>query len=86
MSAAIVNAAELGLPPTLTATSNNDFWADELRVRGSDLQRGSVPWAKVTVPNDPALQGKTVRVRVTMSVIYPVANGNPAWPPGTTTR
>jgi hypothetical protein len=58
------------VPATAPATT----WDGELR-RASAFNRRTRLWADVQLPDDPALAGKTVEVRVDMTVRYPVESG-----------
>ena len=75
-TATVENAADLGIEPALTATSHNDVWGDKMYAKEYQKRGTFDPYAKLTIPNNPSLQGKTVRVRVTMPIVYPVTDGN----------
>jgi hypothetical protein len=74
-NAVVLNDSELGIASTLTATGKNDTWGDKLTVKNYEVRRPWVPFADVDIPKNPALEGKTLRVRVTMPVTYPVSDG-----------
>jgi hypothetical protein len=65
----VLNADELGTPRTLPATTHppawgNQAWADATR-SAPELN------VAVTIPDDPALEGKTLQLRATLHVVYP---------------
>ena len=73
--AALVNASELGVAPTLTSFGHNDTWGDKLYAKNYEMRRPWVPYAKLDIPKNAVLEGKTLRVRLTMTVNYPVTDG-----------
>jgi hypothetical protein len=73
--AVLVNASELGVAPTLTAFGHNETWGDKLYAKNYEMRRPWVPYAKVDIPKNAALEGKALRVRLTMTVNYPVTDG-----------
>src|SRR5207245_2234123 len=81
----VLNAAEVGAPPTLTGAGRADSWGDEIRVKPSEKNLSGGLSARLKVPNNPALGGKTLRVKVTMNVMYPSAEGNSRFLNRTTT-
>jgi hypothetical protein len=75
--ATVVNAAEVGAPATLTATSDREGWQGKTMVVKDrrDPFEPIQPWARVTIPDDAALGGKTLRLHLSLTVSYPVEVG-----------
>src|SRR5262249_35899089 len=77
-SAEGVNWVEAGAN-AVKLTCQTDSWGDKVAVAGTlgmarDISIGNLS-AQLDIPRDPALAGKTLKVRVGMSVIYPSAAG-----------
>jgi hypothetical protein len=69
----LLNAADFKLPPTLPAGSRSQPFGEKLEVAKD--QGNSPPndlYVEVTVPDNPALDGKTLQLRATLNVVYPV--------------
>ncbi len=67
-----LNADELGITPTLIGGSKTDKWGRVLHVSDGKAPFEPIkPWAKVTLPDDPNLGGKTLRLRVSLNITYP---------------
>jgi hypothetical protein len=83
--AELLNAAEIGGPATIPATSKTDDWGNKVWVREPSYP--SLPedspmrqlFAYLHLPNDAALGGKTLRVRITMEVMYPTYQRPTGW-------
>jgi hypothetical protein len=74
--AEIENAAELGVAPgPLTVRAADDHWGASMFIKDKEKDNPAKLWARVTLPSDRQLSGKTVRVKVTMTVTYPKAIG-----------
>ena len=83
-TAQLLNAKEVGGPLLLNASSRSKDWgnsiyADKPRGKANENQSLNVPindlYADVYVPDVPALGGKTLRVKVTLNVAYPMDKG-----------
>ena len=83
-TAQLLNAKEVGGPVLLNASSRgkdwgNSIYADKPRGKANENQSLNVPindlYADVYVPDVPALGGKTLRVKVTLNVAYPMDKG-----------
>src|SRR5262249_25168798 len=73
----VANAQDLGLAvQTLSATTNNAEWGNTISAKSSEKHSNKTPWAKVQLPNDPSLVGKTLKLNLALNVSYPVAQGN----------
>ena len=71
----LLNAQELGLAKArLPAISKEEKWGSFLLGRGSKRQKSQL-WAGVTVPPNPELAGKTMRMHITLDVKYPTSKG-----------
>ena len=53
----------------------NDQWGGAMFVKDKERDNAAKLWVKLAIPSDPRLAGKTVRVKVSMSVTYPQAAG-----------
>jgi hypothetical protein len=73
VSVKLLNAEEVGGPPTLEATCHSDSWGKEVWTGNFDRTISFYPAARLIIPNDPALGGKTLNVQLTLAVTYPVA-------------
>jgi hypothetical protein len=73
--AQVLNAAELGLPPALGATSKNDNWGNSISVDSKSKTSNSTVWVQVQLPADAALAGKTLQLRLALAVRYPKLQG-----------
>ena len=72
-SVKLLNAQEVGGPPALDAICHNDSWDKEIWTGNFDKAVSFYPGARLIIPNDPALGGKTIHVQMTLVVTYPVA-------------
>jgi hypothetical protein len=68
----VLNAAEAGAPPTLSAAGCNAAWGDGIRAKTTEKRQSLSLYARVAIPNAPGLADKTLRLRVTMPITYPV--------------
>jgi hypothetical protein len=72
----VVNAADLGTTATLPAATDTKHWGKILTVSdGKHPMELIKPWVRVTIPEDAALGGKTIDLRVTLAVSYPTQGG-----------
>lgn len=72
-TAEALNAEELGISGPLRAATHSQRWGKIISVKDSKSPLEPIqPWARVTVPDDPTLGGKTLRVRVELTITYPV--------------
>jgi hypothetical protein len=71
----LLNAAELGGPPTLEATGTDATWGDAISVKASDENDLANPYARITLPKGPGVSGKALRLRASMTVTYPSLQG-----------
>jgi hypothetical protein len=69
----VLNEAELGINPVLGAAGNSDQWSNATLAKCEEQNWPFTPAAKLTLPKNAALAGKTLRVRVTMPITYPVS-------------
>ena len=60
----------------MQATTNQNDWGREIRAKSSEKHSNSTPWVSVTMPDDPALGGKTVGCDVVLGVEYPEVTGS----------
>jgi hypothetical protein len=70
----VLNAAAVGSPATLPATTRSDNWGKVIETSRSNLPLKSL-WAHVHIPDDPALGGQTLQLQVTLLIVYPVDKG-----------
>jgi hypothetical protein len=77
----VLNAGELGLarPPIITATAHNSTWGNSISSKSSEKSSSSTLWARIHLPNEAALAGKTLKLRIDMDVSYPGYMGNNTW-------
>lgn len=71
---ATVTAADPSRPVAVAATAQRESWGDTISGKNLSSTQPNL-WADVTLPDDPALAGRTVEVRVDMTVEYPFAFG-----------
>jgi hypothetical protein len=72
----LLNAAEVGGPPTLAASSQSPNWGERATVaQGASNWSPAELYVNVTVPDDPALAGRTLKLRATLDVVYPYRTG-----------
>jgi hypothetical protein len=79
----VLNAAEVGVPVTVGATSNNDNWGNSISVKSSEKNSSFTPWARLQFPADANLAGKKLDLRVDMTLTYPSLAGGNSWQPQT---
>jgi hypothetical protein len=60
----------------LQATTNQNDWGREISAKSSEKHSSSTPWVAVTMPDDPALGGKTMACDVVLGVEYPEVTGS----------
>ncbi len=74
----IENAAELGMPPTTLRTeSKNSTWGDSISIGSRESKTSTnTLWLRVHLPDDPKLVGKTVKIRMQLTVLYPDLRGD----------
>lgn len=70
----VVNDGGAG-PLNLSATASNDTWGNTISGKSVSNSSPSL-WAELKIPNNAALAGKTIEVRVDMDLSYPTATGN----------
>jgi hypothetical protein len=66
----VLNADEAGVPATLPATSNEAVWGG-MRPKGTEPNSAPDLYATLALPNDAALVGKTLQLKVTLKVTFP---------------
>jgi hypothetical protein len=72
----VLNAQEVGLPATLPIVTRNDNWGNTIRVKSSEKNSRSTLWVRLPIPKQDSLAGKTLKLRLDLTVDYPAANGN----------
>src|SRR5262245_5216720 len=70
----VLNAAAIGGPTTVPATTRSDGWGHAIEINRSNLPLRTL-WAVVQIPDDPALARQTLQIQLTLLVIYPVDKG-----------
>jgi hypothetical protein len=75
-TAKVLNAAEVGSPAELAASSSTQTWSDGFRVREGSERATPDLWARVQLPGDDAVGGKALRLQVSLDVVYPTATGH----------
>jgi hypothetical protein len=58
-------------PRPLSSTANRSTWGNTIREDSKNRRESTDLWAEVTLPDDPTLAGRTVELRVDMTVHYP---------------
>ncbi len=71
----VLNAAEVGYPETLPGRSNDATWGDWMLVGKLQQNCAVGPTARVSIPNQANLGGKTLRLRAVMPITYPALVG-----------
>jgi hypothetical protein len=75
----VTNHGELGLDATyktLAARSNKDSWGHNIQIgRKESTTRTNTLYAYVKVPSSLQIEGKTMQLRITMTVRYPALQG-----------
>jgi len=72
--AEVLNAAAIGGPATLPATTRTDGWGHAIEIDRSNLPLRTL-WAGVKIPDDPALARQTLEIQLTLLAVYPVDKG-----------
>lgn len=82
--AEIVNAGELGVPSgPLRTDTKHDNWGETIQIGSKESKTSTKTlWVSVTLPSDAKLEGKTVKLKTTLTVVYPKLIGD-KWDPAT---
>lgn len=75
-AAKVQNSAPVADVKTLKASTRTESWGDSLRVKRSEKTRSIHPFARLTMPDDEALGGKTLKVSIHLNITYPTADAN----------
>src|SRR5262249_5575782 len=76
----VLNPNDLGGPVAVTATSKTNTWGDKISVSSKESKSSSPKlWARIQLPADPKLAGKTLQLQIDMSVQYPALMGGNSW-------
>ena len=70
-----IDGAALPQPIPIGVTSKSDSWPMNMSVKSSEMHTSITPWATLRFPADPALAGKTLEVRVVLTVTRPAMFG-----------
>jgi hypothetical protein len=75
--AQVVNAAEVGLPVAdLRIESKQDNWGQSISIGSKESKTSTnTLWLRVLLPNDPLLEGKTLKLNLHLIVVYPALSG-----------
>ncbi|HEY1378613.1 MAG TPA: hypothetical protein VGF55_17570 [Gemmataceae bacterium] len=73
----VLNAAEAHAPKTLAAFTR-PAWGGGFHLSDTSMSVPSDLHVAATIPDDPALEGQTLRLRATLNVVYPTHMGNGA--------
>jgi hypothetical protein len=77
VSAKMVNAREAGAgSEALKADSSERAWGNTISVKSGEKSRTFSPWCGIYVPNDSALAGNTLQVKMDLNIEYPDLRGN----------
>jgi hypothetical protein len=75
----VLNAKEVGAPEKLDARGNEEQWGSEVSVWLRRFERPAdqplCPMIRLSLPNNPALAGKTLQLQVSMKMTYAVLKG-----------
>lgn len=76
--ARIVNAAELGLANAeLRTESKQSSWGEKISIGSKESKTSTnTLWMRIHVPDDAKLEGKTLKLHLTLNVTYPQLQGN----------
>jgi hypothetical protein len=74
-SVTILNAAELGAPAEIPLLAKSDSWGERISGNIDEMEQTITMWAEFPVPDDPALAGKTLKLRFDEVVTYPTPAG-----------
>ena len=77
-SAEVLNASELGVELFDSRTQERN-WGSTISVKSSEKSSSSTPWVDVTVPSAARLAGKTAKLKLELSLIYPEMDGSSAY-------
>ena len=70
-TAKLLNADEIGAPTDLAAASSTDNWGTDFLVGEGSERAAPALYARVQLPGDDAVAGKTLRLRISLDVTYP---------------
>jgi hypothetical protein len=80
----LLNPDEVGGPIPLSATAQSDDWGNTITISSkSPTTSKKSLWAKLQLPADSRLAGKTLKVQINMNVTFPAISGNKQWSPQT---
>jgi hypothetical protein len=76
--AEVLNAAEVELSsPQIGSSSKHDNWGETIRIGSKESKTSTnTLWARVSLPSVPQPEGKTLKIKITMNVVYPKLMGN----------
>ena len=66
----VLNARQLGCPEKLEATGSDRQWDQTLTVHKDSKNERMEPQIEIVIPQDPALDGQTLQLGVTMDMLY----------------
>jgi hypothetical protein len=74
----VLNAAEVGLGAgQIGSSSQHDNWGDTIHIGSKESKTSTKTlWARVSLPPNPQLEGKTLKIKMTLNVLYPKLMGN----------
>lgn len=76
----VLNPGDLGGPVAINATSQQDSWGNSISVSSkSPTTSSKTLWARLQLPNDPNLVGKSIQVKIDLQVQYPNLMGDKQW-------
>jgi hypothetical protein len=75
-TAKVLNAAEVGAPDGLPASSSTQSWTDGFTVHAGSEHASPELWARVQLPGSDAVGGKTLRLQISLDIIYPSDRGD----------
>jgi hypothetical protein len=83
-TAVVLNAKEVAGPGNLgqlRTSSQNDNWGQTIRIGSKESKTSSKTlWVRVALPPDSRLEGKTLKIKMTLDVVYPQLRDN-SWEP-----
>ncbi len=75
--AEILNADDLGVPSDMKLVSSHDNWGEQIRIEHEyEAHFVRELWARIELPDDPRLGGKTLQIKMELDITYP------KWKPG----
>jgi hypothetical protein len=80
-TAKVLNANEVGVPAELAAASSTDNWGTDFVIHEGSERVSPTLYARVQLPGDDAVAGKTLRLRISLDVTYPSASGHAGFDP-----